>query len=122
MDAAVEKGQPDEDATGCVKPGLLPIPAAGCQHQQPDNEASSQGRGVEGPGIKDSDDDDAAEVIDDGQGRQEDDEAPRRSGSRQGQDAQGKGDVRRHGDSPAARRRQAGIKDTINSRWHQHAA
>jgi hypothetical protein len=52
--------------------------------------------------VEQRDDDDGADVVDDGQRQQEHDERARHPSSERGHDADGEGDVGRHGHAPSA--------------------
>jgi hypothetical protein len=74
-------------------------------------------------GIKDCDDQDGAQIVDDGERRQEDFQGKRHATAERGQDAQRKGDVGGGRDRPAAQRhRVAPVEGDVEGGRHGHAA
>ena len=74
-------------------------------------------------GIEDRDDQDGAEIVDDGERRQEHLQGERHAAAERGQHAQRKGDVGGGRDRPAAQRRRiAPVEGDVEGGRHRHAA
>ena len=122
MDAGGEEGAPGSEAERAVEGEPLAARAAEGRGAEDGEEACAEGREGDVAAVKEGDDDDGAEVVDDGEGREEDDEAERRVAGCEREDAEREGDVGRHGDAPAAGGRRAEVDEGVEERGHEHAA
>ncbi len=93
------------------------------QHHEADAEQPArQGKQVQSTRVADGDDQNRTDVIGDGQRQQENPQAMRHARSHDGQAAYHEGDVRGHGDAPAALTGPTRLEGEIESGGHHHAA
>ena len=92
------------------------------QQQRHQSEAYAEARQVELGGVEDGDDQHGAQVVHNGQRRQEDLEHQRHALAQQRQYADGEGNVGGHGDAPAARQFAFEAEHLVDAHRHQHSA
>ena len=122
MYARGESCEPDPEADEKVRDTVLHADAA--EHQdhgiQPDGEA--EGWHGDMAGVREGDDGQGHDVVDDHQGQQKGSDPHRRAAADQTEDAERERGVGAHDDSPAPGGRLAGIEREVDERGRRHAA
>ena len=122
MHAGLQQSEPDNSPRQQVRIRLADAHPLKHQHQQQAPGRDHQAQVIQAGGIEEGNDQDSDDVIDNGQGQQQDPHAAWNRLAQQGQDAHGKGNVRGGGDGPAVGRRGAVVEQGVDDRWHQHTA
>ena len=122
VDARLENRQPQDDTNNHID---RDVPNAGELHQQYEDDESDGGkRPADGKvgRVEDRDDDDRADVVDDGKGQEKDLHRLRDTITEQGDDADGEGNVGGHRDAPTVGADPASVEGEEDQGRHDHAA
>ena len=122
VDARLENRQPQDDTHEHVE---RDVPDAGELHQQHQGDESDGGKRPADRkvgGVEDRDDDDRADVVDDGKGQEKDLHRLRNTITEQGDDADGEGNVGGHRDAPTVGADPASVEGEEDQGRHDHAA
>ncbi len=122
MDAGREEREPGTEAEHEVSGEKFDAQAREHERAREERKADAERGERDVAAVEERDDNDGAEVVDDGKRRQENDEADRRTARRERHDAERESDVGRHRDAPAASRRRAEVDGRVQERGHEHAA
>ena len=115
-------GEPDERADDDVDRGPADPHAL---HHHDEGQAAGRGEQPEEgdlAGVEDGDHEDAADVVDDGEGQQEDLQRRRDPRAEEGDDAEREGDVGGHRDAPPGGGIAPGVEGQVDRGRHDHAA
>jgi hypothetical protein len=120
--AAVVQRVPERHAQQQVHHAVAHVVAVAQEERHGERSGAQQPVPMEPRAIEDGDDEDAAQVVEDGQRGEEHHQRVAHAILDQGEAADGEGDVRGHGDGPPAQRRGARVERHVDARRHHHAS
>ena len=101
MHAGFENGSPGDDSQGKENDHGTHTEAVEHQHERDQGEREYKLIDLDIAGIEDRNDQDRSDIVDDDEGEKHGPQAKGHAGGKQGGDAEGEGDIGRHGDGPA---------------------
>ena len=122
MDARFFDGGPEEEAKNGVESNAPTADPVGRDHGAEKQHTPAQSLDIDAVGVEDGDDENRADVVDDGEGEEEDTELRGKETSQQREHAEREGDVGGEGNPPAAAVLPRAVEGEEDEGGHDHPA